>query len=266
MKEFPILLKPWLAQAAHEGRKTQTRRPTSAKVQEWIRWHGRHDDAEPGENPWEQTAFIYAKHQDDDGKMHEPEWLVYDDEYPDEGVTPIGQHIHGRPGDRLWVRETWAHYQTLNMAHRPDGRAFDEISDGLAGYKGDGHESIEDFRAHVRLMSDCDLEDVIINGDRWRPSIHMPRWACRTVAEVKAAYFQPIQDITEEEAIAEGVERWSVGDNWWTNYTMSPEQAAVGYVPLTSARDSFRSLWIACYGQEAWDSNPMVYVTEFKRV
>jgi hypothetical protein len=74
---------------------------------------------------------------------------------------------HGRevrcpyqPGMRLWVRETWAVYQTVNYIRQPDGRAFSEVSDGHFAYKADGFDTIDDLRTHVRLMSDCSLEAV----------------------------------------------------------------------------------------------------------
>ena len=51
------------------------------------------------------------------------------------------------------VEETWANYQTVDYIRRPDGRAFSEVSDGLAAYKADGFDSIQDLKDHIRLMS-----------------------------------------------------------------------------------------------------------------
>ena len=173
-------------------------------------------------------------------------WLI-DDAAVNGLVCPYGQ-----PGDMLWVRETWAHYQTVNHVWRSEGRAFDEVSDGLAGYRADGHDSIEDFRAHVRLMSGCDLEHVIINGDRWRPSIHMPRWASRITLRITDVRVERLQDISEDDARAEGCE--PVG---WIDETD---------VGMSSYREGFTRLWNTINGVGAWEANPWVWVIEFERV
>ena len=150
-----------------------------------------------------------------------------------------------QPGDLLYVRETWAHYQTIDGRKTSDGRSFSEVSDGLAGYRADGFGTIEEFRNHVRLMSDCGLEAVEINGERWRPSIHMPRWASRLRLEVTKVRRQLLQEIDDEDALAEGVDR--------TNTSIP------GY-----ARERFRRLWISLHGDESWEANPGVIAISFR--
>ena len=88
----------------------------------------------------------------------------------------------GGLGQRLWVAEEWAHYQRVEDVVRQDGRAYTEVGDGAAGYRADGHDTVEDFRAHIRLMAEC--RAVEVNGDAWRPAEEMPRWASRGVLEV----------------------------------------------------------------------------------
>lgn len=160
-------------------------------------------------------------------------------------------------GDLLWVRETWAHYQTVNYIRRPHGGAFAEVSDGLAGYRADGHDSIEDFREHVRMMSGCDLEAVEINGNCWRPLRRMPQWASRITLEVTGVRVERLQDISEADAVAEGVESDSDG---WTDY-LAPTVQCCG-----NARDSFATLWGSIYGEDAWAANPWVVAYEFKPI
>lgn len=159
-----------------------------------------------------------------------------------------------RVGDRLWARETWAHYHTVNHIVHSGGRAFSEVSDGLAGYRADGHDSIDDFRDHVRLMSGCDLEAVEINGDRWRPSIHMPRWASRLTLYVTEVRVERLQDISEADAIAEGLQ-WCAPGKWAVDRTLP----IIG----DDIRLVYRDLWEHINAPGAWDANPWVAAYTF---
>jgi hypothetical protein len=104
----------------------------------------------------------------------------------------------GAPGAELWVRETWVHYHTVNNIVRGDGRSSSEVSDGCAGYKADGFDTIESFRDHIRLMCGLDLEAVLIKDDRWQSPITMPRWASRLTCETESV----------AHAKLDGVYRW----------------------------------------------------------
>ena len=163
-------------------------------------------------------------------KRREPEYWLW----PNAKKQVLSECLYGQSGDRLWVRETWAHYQTVNHIRRPDGAAHSEISDGYAGYRADGFSSIEEFRDHVRLMSDCSLEEVLINGDKWRPSIHMPRWASRILLEITDVRVERLQDITDADAIAEGVQRTPDG----CAYHIEDDQYRA-----TSPASTFAALW-----------------------
>jgi hypothetical protein len=92
-------------------------------------------------------------------------------------------------------------------------------------------------------------------GFSWRPMIHMPRWACRLVLPLVSVRVERVQSITETDARAEGLRRT---ENGWTD-------GATGY-DVTSARAAFQELWASIYGQEAWDSNPWVWVAEWKEI
>ena len=125
---------------------------------------------------------------------------------------------HGRPSNLLWVRETWGMFNHSD----PEGDVF---------YLAD-----EDKGNHVL---------------RWRPSIHMPRWACRLVLEVLAVRVERLQDITEEGAKAEGV--------------LLTNKLPDGMEGLFRPR--FAGLWNSIYGKRpglAWEDNPWVWVTGFK--
>jgi hypothetical protein len=213
MKEKPILFSGPMVNAILAGNKTVTRRVVKR-----------------GLDPGDIVHNI---------KPYQGEWIA-------SGVTDTGCGFIGDvippcdPGDLLWVRETWAHYQTVNIVRRPDGRSFGEISDGRAGYKADGFDSIEDFRAHIRLMHGSDLEALEINGDRWRPSIFMPRWASRINLEVVDVRAERLHEITDADAQAEGVD----------------------------GRYQFAALWDSLNAKRGygWAVNPWVYRIEFRRV
>lgn len=175
---------------------------------------------------------------------------------------------YGQPGDLLWVRETWAHYHTVNRALRSGGRSFSELSDGFAGYRADGHDTIEEFRDHIRLMSGCDLEAVEINGNRWRPSIHMPRWASRLTLRITDVRVQRLQDISKADAAAEGVE-WKTCPTRQTEASFNAQQMArrMGMAAHYEAEilyvEGYRNLWNSINGHGSWDANPWVWAISF---
>lgn len=131
-----------------------------------------------------------------------------------------------KPGDRLWVRETWG------VGCRP--HPLFGCVDGIE-YKADALDGDELPLHVVDPPVGIDLEDFLSNG--WRPSIHMPRWACRLFLEVDDVEIHRLQDISEDEAKAEGLESIS----------------------------AFHFTWNSLYSalQYRWESNPWVYCTKF---
>jgi hypothetical protein len=163
---------------------------------------------------------------------------------------------YGQVGDRLWVRETWTQYQTVNSIKRLDGRSYSEVSDGLVGYRADGSDTIKDFREHIMLTGESDIEEVITNGDKWRPSIHMPRWASRITLEVTDVRIERLQDISNPDAEEEGIAN--------INGTYAVDMDAPRC--WQQARDAFQDLWLQINGPKSWDANPLVWRIEFRRV
>lgn len=206
-------------------------------------------------------AFVLVEMQDgslwpyqsDDGESA----LCSDgDEHP--MVCPFGA-----PGDTLWVRETWVHYQTVNHRRRADGGSLSEVSDGLAGYRADGYDTINDFRTHIRLVSDADFESIQVNGDRWRSPIHMPRWASRLTLRLTDVRVERLQEISEEDAIAEGMTCWVCSGP--INGTSENDCAC--FHTKANAIPSFQVGWDSINGKRApWSSNPWVWVVSFERV
>ena len=125
---------------------------------------------------------------------------------------PYGEH-----GDRLWVRE-----------------AFTECPKGNFIYR-------EQEETHDYGKSTADA------NNKWTPSIYMPRRASRITLEITNIRVERLQDISDKDALAEGVDQ--------TNTSIK------GY-----ATERFKNLWESINGAGSWDANPWVWVIEFKRV
>lgn len=154
---------------------------------------------------------------------------------------------YGQPGDQLWVRETFGDH------HRQMLRVYDTMYRADADQYGlIGLDEIDDCLLYV--------EDI-----RWKPSIHMPRTASRITLEITGVRVERVQEISEADAVAEGVERVVVGDGW-RRYDSSSAIELAGLVPCETARASYRSLWEQINGPGSWEANPWVWVIKFKRV
>lgn len=153
---------------------------------------------------------------------------------------------YGQRGDRLWVRETTlADYEvaeTIKAArYEADGEPVlysgPEVDEN-------GDDDYGGSHAHWWYSKDrC-------------PSIHMPRWASRLTLEITAVRVERLQDITQEDAIAEGM----------NGSYMLPEGKLGG--KLLSAQTQFTQLWHEINGKKfenSWDANPWVWVVEFKK-
>lgn len=184
---------------------------------------------------WKQTRFTEIGEREDGSKWPWSE----DAEHACDFWHPCP---FGAVGDRIWVRETWARYN------------IDQNSHDIA------------YRATTP-------EDWPEEG-RWRPSIHMPRWASRILLEITGVRVERLNAISEEDAQREGVHT-EVWDQTVVarNYAARDEffqfwsEDMPHYVEMNQLyRSSFRSLWESIYGAENWQANPWVWVIEFKRV
>jgi hypothetical protein len=164
------------------------------------------------------------------------------DEFSEDGGSYFRKCPYGQPGDRLWVRETWR--GVVNIA--PPG-----------SYKYAVAHYIPD-REHCRRVEYAASHDA--DGDPWRPSIHMPRWASRITLEIVSVRVERLQDISEADAKAEGIAK-EPDTAHWKNYDPTAR-----WRYWESAVQSFRTLWESVYCTESWDANPWVWVVEFKRV
>jgi hypothetical protein len=147
---------------------------------------------------------------------------------------------YGVPGDRLWVRETWF----------PDP-PIDGTWPGDAAWNHD--RTIEGVPAKYRSPKHC-IFAASWDGIplAWRPSIHMPRWASRLALEVTEVRVQRLQEITEEDAQAEGFR---------DRYDAAPTGEK------DTAAEVFREAWDEINGKRGpWASNPWVWAISFRRI
>jgi hypothetical protein len=135
---------------------------------------------------------------------------------------------YGRAGDQLWVRETFGWGKFIN-----------------------GHQFIE-YRASPETQD----TDAMGEGAPWKPSIHMPRSASRIDLLIKNVRVERLQDISEEDSLAEGV----VDDLKGTEFE-APDGAQYVAGPVTW----FAQLWSRINGIQSWRDNPWVWVVEFER-
>lgn len=155
---------------------------------------------------------------------------------PENHLSPLGF-----AGDRLWVRECFAWVGHCDPGYLTYRATYPKcLPAGLENVPSDIHDA----------------------GYRWKPSIHMKRSESRITLEIIGVRVERLQDISEEDAQAEGVqtEREEEGRRCWVDYMWPGTRITV------SAADSFASLWQSIYGAESWDENPWVWVVEFKRV
>jgi hypothetical protein len=237
MKERPILFRGPMVKAILDGTKTQTRR--IVKPQPWK--EGQYKGHPKGID----KAFFREDHD---------EWWFTPKDVREYDPSPYSVMClkcpYGKPGDRLWVRESfWQSGFTANAAH-PESGCNDPV--WIWGEK-----------------TAFDLERTPM-GWRKRPSIHMPRWASRINLEVTEVRVERLQDISEEDALSEGIQR---GDGKWHTISHSAQLHDVhgfyvegSHIRHNAPTHAFRHLWESVNGPGSWDANPWLWVVTFKNI
>lgn len=128
---------------------------------------------------------------------------------------------YGKPGDRLWVKETWKPDPSWGLTERTKPTEIEEGTHIL-------------YRATIG-------EHPKAHWQKWRSCLFMRRWMSRITLEIEAVRVERLQEITDEDAIAEGM-------------------------PIDDAVHDYSVLWNSINGQGSWDANPFVWVVQFKRI
>ena len=273
IKERPILFSGPMVRAILDGRKTVTRREIKPRMRS------------------ADTSF--ELHQQPDGSwrpMHTFDESCMDDLGTEHPITcPYGQ-----PGDRLWVRETWQDVHPVQVIDRfsQPGRAGIPGPPGVTYqtiYRADGeYPAVYHTNQHpYRCLEPDQNHGLMVPAESgwtgWTPSIHMPRWASRILLEITDVRVERLQDISEEQAQAEGCfftdygQECFHGGTGWKDVGICPAQAGhrqrTGWAwdkttsheeCLGTPRWAFANLWNSTGGD--WYANPWVWVVELKRV
>jgi hypothetical protein len=231
MKARPILMSAPMVQAILASRKTQTRRVVKLPTKT-------HSGGSIYERPymggWEPTTFGGAgcfKIGSSGERLPVPESAGIWNQ-----TTGVCMALSYDVGDILWVRETFC---------EPFDKDFRYRADPASDYKWSSYDASGN------------------GGVRWKPSIFMPRDASRITLEVTGVRVERLQNISLDDAVAEGIER--IGGEYsctpWKNYNLkndAPHCMNHSYPPA-----SYKSLWESINGAGSWDANPWVWVIEF---
>lgn len=148
---------------------------------------------------------------------------------PPSRAVDIAKCPHGQVGDRLWVRETFS--QVVNLGVDKNGNIASELFS--YNYKADLTAPI---------------------GGYWKSPRFMPRSASRITLEITNVHVERLHEITEEDALAEGITKTNLGFSYCENSYYA------------SAKEAYESLWKSINGVQSWLDNPWVWVITFKVV
>lgn len=249
MKERPILFNADMVRAVLDGRKTQTRRIMREQP-----------EVIPKEDEFGKPGF----------------WIPFN-----AGKTMVRNEDmyiacpFGLKSDRLWVRETWS---VVSHAFDDHGLMIDYVPNRPAKAVHEKPFGRGYYSGHAIYAADGGFtwgdDDGCADGRScWKPSIHMPRWASRITLEITGVRIERLNSISEADAKAEGLAeiskdgslfKFGIPDRdgypgtddkgWpWTEWERNPVNA-------------YCKLWQSIYGADSWQTNPWVWVVEFKRV
>jgi len=241
MKARPILFSAEMVRALLDGRKTQTRRVIKPQP--------------PEEYPVARLSdgvCVWSKHKESEFPMWARHSVCH----------------YGKPGDLLWVRETWTKGRANFLGTTYDVPTW-RTKNGAIG----------------PILYRCsDIYEGHANFIKWRPSIHMPRWASRLTLRITDIRVERLQEISEADAVAEGVQphEYAIGplgvraDSIRCIHCGKLRSDHVGQAMVcfggngtcwngNTARGGFGVLWDSINSNRgySWDMNPWVWVIEF---
>lgn len=153
-------------------------------------------------------------------------------------LPPLTACPYGQPGDRLWVREAWRTLKEYD-AKQPG----ELLRDTPLRYEADQHYNQYEFEP-----------------GRLRQGIFMPRWASRLELEITHVGLQRLQDISNSDAIAEGIH--AIHGTTPTEEFLADEEDE----DLLGPADLYRAVWESLHGAGSWEKNSWIWVVEFRKL
>jgi hypothetical protein len=267
MKERPIIMSGESVRAILDGRKSMTRRVVKVQPPSIFKHVCGNDSKNRMLNSKGERVFLFLDQPD----MGYPFSEVFGTQrFPDDAFKcPYGQ-----VGDRLWVRESWG---VVSHAFDENERLCDWIPDRPALPIHDMKFGKGYYNGHIIYEADGDFEwnagdDASIETKScWKSSMHIPREASRITLEITDIRVERLQDISNEDAMAEGVEFAS----GWEEECGEVYCTGEGWMDYKSLdfgcgtpKESYITLWNTLNAKRdyPWESNPWVWVVSFKVV
>lgn len=229
-KEHPLIFSTPMVQAILEGRKGMTRRMIT-----------------------HMNSYVNGS------RVLKKTWDWYDWDWNDVYIEP-GPSLAGNPGSFLKVRSKAENGDTRHRIY-PIYQLWDKIW-GKETYQWDWKDYPERTGKGFFFKADS-VGDILASGEKWKPSIFMPKAASRLWLEIISQPFgQRIQDISEEDAMKEGIYSEKEGFHlWFKDYSYETGHPMIKNKPI----QSFRTLWQSINGEESWNLNPWTWAISFKR-
>lgn len=265
MNEHSLLACPPMVMALLRGHKTQTRRvvaPHNSLVDG--RGIGATGD---GRRIWD--SLVWATAVAKIGGPRRAYFRVRDGCGDPHMVTP-----RVRSRDVLWFKERHAIAQVQDPRRETAARVFYPANYAYRSFRLDQGVLVDRFAGEKSLTRD--VWTGWTRGFKWRPSIHMPRWACRIVREALHVEATFVQSIQATDAFAEGLSiRSKDGERTW-KFGIPDRDGWPGEVDwgwpwsewTVDGRDAFRKLWDSINAERGlgWDINPPVWAYHFKEL
>lgn len=165
-----------------------------------------------------------------------------------------------KQGDKFWIKESWRVFKEFDKIKPSDLNKFLPIQYGDMSYN------------YISENNSFEFDSLF---GKWRSPLFMPMWASRLIIVVKDIKFQWLQDISEEDAMAEGV-RQVTKDGNITKYCIFDHQdySSTPWQDMyTSSVSTFKELWDSINDKKSypnkftsWDDNPPVLVYKFEKI
>lgn len=234
MTDRPIIFSAPMVRALLDGRKTQTRLVLPKSHPKF-----------PQHNQIRMDVLTFYPHQ--------PEVWYWDGAHDRVGAS---YKLRFAIGDRLWVRENFMPAPMETPPKEPRDTRW-SIAYGAGG--------------QAETTAPTGYNPMLYNYERWRPSIHMPRWASRLTLIVTDVRVQQLQEISEEDALAEGISMIiedSPSDAWFSGLRTDCKliDADMYGWHHNDAAAAYEDLWNSIHGHEAWEANPWVSAISFRTI